>query len=101
MKQQERKSYMAESKFAGIFQHSLAEEPRAAERAEHPAPVLKAPGRPPGKRSDPAYKQYSVLLKKHTHRQVTTLLRDREDSPDVSELLQQLLEQWLEQQKKS
>ena len=91
---------MAESKFAGIFQHSLAEEPGAAERTEKPAVVLKAPGRPPGKRSDPAYKQYSVLLKKQTHRQVTSILRDQEDSPDVSELIQQLLEQWLEQQQK-
>lgn len=89
---------MAESKFAGIFQHSLPEEPRASERVEHRATALKAPGRPPGKRSDPEYKQYSVLLKKHTHRQVTTILRDREDSPDVSELLQHLLEQWLETQ---
>lgn len=92
---------MAESKFAGIFQHNLAEEPRAPERTENRAVEVKAPGRPPGKRSDPAYKQYSVLLKKHTHRQVTTLLRDREDNPDVSELLQQLLEQWLEKQQKS
>jgi len=89
---------MAESKFAGIFQHSLAEESRAAERMEKPAVALKAPGRPPGKRSDPEYKQYSVLLKRQTHRQVTTILRDQEDSPDVSELLQQLLEQWLEKQ---
>jgi hypothetical protein len=62
--------------------------------------MLKSPGRPPGKRSDPAYKQYSVLLKKQTHRQVTNILRDREESPDVSELLQQLLEQWLEKQQK-
>jgi hypothetical protein len=91
---------MAESKFAGIFQHSLAEESRAAERTETPAVALKAPGRPPGKRSDPAYKQYSVLLKRQTHRQVTAILRDQEDSPDVSELLQQLLEQWLEKQQK-
>jgi hypothetical protein len=91
---------MAESKFAGIFQHSLGEETRASERAEKPAATLKAPGRPPGKRSDPEYKQYSVLLKKQTHRQVTTILRDKEDGPDVSELLQQLLEQWLEQQHK-
>jgi len=91
---------MAESKFAGLFQHSLAEEPRAAERTEKRATALKAPGRPPGKRSDPEYKQYSVLLKRQTHRQVTTILRDQEDSPDVSELLQQLLEQWLEQQQK-
>ena len=91
---------MAESKFAGIFQHSLAEESRAAERMEKPAAALKAPGRPPGKRSDPEYKQYSVLLKRQTHRQVTMILRDQEDSPDVSELLQQLLEQWLEKQQK-
>lgn len=91
---------MAESKFAGIFQHSLAEESRAAERTEKPATALKAPGRPPGKRSDPEYKQFSVLLKRQTHRQVTTILRDKENSPDVSELLQQLLEQWLEQWQK-
>ena len=89
---------MAESKFAGIFQHSLTEEPRAVERAENRTTALKGPGRPPGKRSDPEYKQYSVLLKRQTHRQVTALLRDQEDGPDVSELLQQLLEQWLKQQ---
>jgi hypothetical protein len=92
---------MAESKFAGIFQHSLAEEPQASERAEHRTVALKTPGRPPGKRSDPEYKQYSVLLKRYTHRQVTNILRNQENSPDVSELLQQLLEQWLEKQQTS
>jgi hypothetical protein len=72
---------MAESKFAGIFQHGLTEEPTVAERTEKRTAALKVPGRPPGKRSDPEYKQYSVLLKKQTHRQVTTILREREDSP--------------------
>jgi hypothetical protein len=91
---------MAESKFAGIFQHSLPEEPREPERTENRATALKGPGRPPGKRSDPEYKQYSVLLKKQTHRQVTNILRDQEDSQDLSELLQQLLEQWIEKQQK-
>ena len=91
---------MAESKFAGIFQNTLPDEPQTSERKEKPVTTLKAPGRPPGKRSDPEYKQYSVLLKRQTHRQVTTILRDQEDSPDVSELLQQLLEQWLAQQQK-
>jgi len=91
---------MAESKFAGIFQHSHAEEPRAPERIENRGTALKGPGRPPGKRSDPEYKQYSVLLKRHTHRQVTNILRNQEDRPDVSALLQQLLEQWLETQQK-
>ena len=91
---------MAESKFAGIFQHSLTEEPEPAQRMEKPTAALKAPGRPPGKRSDPEYKQYSVLLKKQTHRQVTNILRDQEESPDVSRLMQQLLEEWLEKQQK-
>ena len=91
---------MAESKFAGIFQHSLSDAPQASERMEKPVAALKSPGRPPGKRSDPEYKQYSVLLKKQTHRLVTSILRDQEDSPDVSELIQRLLEQWLEQQQK-
>ena len=91
---------MAESKFAGIFRNSPAEEPPALGRTEIPAAPAKALGRPPGKRSDPAYKQYSVLLKKHTHRQVTNILRDQEDGQDVSELVQQLLEQWVMMQQK-
>jgi hypothetical protein len=92
---------MAESKFAGIFQHSTAADLDAPERLEkHTAPV-KALGRPPGKRSHPDYKQYSLLLKKHTHRQVTTLLRDQENGQDLSELVQQLLEQWVTKQQKA
>ena len=90
---------MAESKFAGIFQNHLTEVSPVSERTQHPPVRLKSPGRPPGKRSDPDYKQYSVLLKKETHRQVTRILRDQEDGPDVSELLQQLLEQWLKTQR--
>jgi hypothetical protein len=64
------------------------------------------PGRDALRRQKPPFQinrdnlKYSVLLKKQTHRQVTAILRDQEDGPDVSELLQQLLEQWLEQQQK-
>jgi hypothetical protein len=87
---------MGESKFAGIFQQSIAE---AIATPERPT-ALKALGRPPGKRSDPAFKQYSVLLRKHTHRAVDRILRDQEDGPDISELIQQLLEEWLDRQGK-
>jgi hypothetical protein len=89
---------MAESKFAGIFQNSFVEETHAPERIEKHAPPVKPLGRPPGKRSHPDYKQYSVLLKKQTHRQVTNILRDQENGQDVSELVQQLLEQWVKKQ---
>ena len=91
---------MVESKFAGIFQNNLVEEPQAPERIEKHATPVKALGRPPGKRSHPDYKQYSVLLKKQTHRQVTNILRDLENGQDVSELVQQLLEQWVKKQQK-
>ena len=91
---------MAESKFAGIFQNNLVEEPQTPERIEKHAAPVKALGRPPGKRSHPDYKQYSVLLKKQTHRQVTNILRNLENGQDVSELVQQLLEQWVEKQQK-
>ena len=89
---------MAESKFAGIFQNSTAEELHAPERLEKHAVPVKALGRPPGKRSHPDYKQYSILLKKYTHRQVTNILRDQENGQDLSELVQQLLEQWVKKQ---
>jgi hypothetical protein len=87
---------MGESKFAGIFQQGIAE---AIATPERPI-VLKALGRPPGKRSDPAFKQYSVLLRKATHRAVDRILRDQEDGLDISELVQQLLEEWLDRQGK-
>jgi hypothetical protein len=58
-------------------------------------------GRPPGKRSDPAWKLYSHFLKKQTHREVTNILRNEENGQDLSDLLQQLLEQWLIQHKQS
>jgi alpha-beta hydrolase superfamily lysophospholipase len=51
-----------------------------------------------GKRSDPAYKQFSVLLRKDTHRQAVRALYDADPVQDVSELVQQLLEQWVKRQ---
>lgn len=52
-------------------------------------------GRPPGKRSDPAWKQFSVLLKRETQRQAATILRDKDDGLDFSGLVQNLLENWI------
>ena len=57
-------------------------------------------GRPPGKRSDPAWKLYSHFLKKQTHREVTNILRNEENGQDFSDVLQQLLEEWLIQHKR-
>jgi hypothetical protein len=78
---------------------------QAAEQPDAPAPASAEPmrgkGRPPGKRSDPAWKLYSHFLKKQTHREATNILRNEENGQDLSDVLQQLLEEWIRQQKKS
>jgi hypothetical protein len=56
-------------------------------------------GRPPGKRSDPAWKQFSVLLRKETQRQAAGILRDKDEGLDFSGLVQKLLENWITRQK--
>jgi hypothetical protein len=96
---------MAESKFDRIFES--ATRPVAApaaetkkrptrQRIEQPPPRL---GRPPGKRSDPAWKQFSVLLKRETQREAAAILKGRDEGQDLSGLVQSLLERWIKQQK--
>ena len=54
------------------------------------------PPKPQGKRSDPAWKQYSVLLKKESHKQASLILRQKYDGTDLSDLMQALLEHWIQ-----
>ena len=101
---------MAESKFDRLFQRTQPataspapqQSPPAPSRPRREAPPLagRAPvGRPPGKRSDPAWKQFSILLKKETQREAINLLRDKEEGLDLSGLVQKLLENWVARQK--
>lgn len=48
-----------------------------------------------GKRSNPDYKQFTVQLRKQTHRDATEILRRRDDGTDFGDLVQSLLEGWL------
>lgn len=96
---------MAESKFDKLFQNADAEPPAAAQektprrRVEKPPPSAKPLGRPPGKRSDPAWKQFSVLLKRETQREAAAILRSKDEGLDLSGLVQNLLESWIKRQK--
>ena len=95
---------MAESRskyaqtIASIRQHS-AEQPDAPSPAS--AEPVRGRGRPPGKRSDPAWKLYSHFLKKQTHREAVNILHNEDNGRDLSDVLQQLLEEWIVQHKKS
>ena len=50
-----------------------------------------------GKRSDPNYKTVGVLLPKQAHKKAKILLMDDERERNFSDLMTELLENWLEQ----
>jgi hypothetical protein len=94
---------MAESKFAGLgaaIKEAQQQPPdqTAPQRADR---VKRGKGRAAGKRSDPAWRQHTVMLKRETHIEASDILRRQEDGQDISELLQSLLEQWVKRQRKS
>jgi hypothetical protein len=66
--------------------------------AEPPPPAVRPLGRPPGKRSDPDWKPRTILMRTKTHRRVSGELLDQDEGPDLSELIDQLLTEWLEKQ---
>ena len=90
---------MAEAKskysqaLASVRQRS--ETPEAAASAESG----QGRGRPPGKRSNPEWKLYSHFLKKQTQREATNILRNEEDGRDLSDVLQELLAEWITRHK--
>jgi hypothetical protein len=94
---------MGEGKFTGISAaiKEAQQHPQEAERMEARPPVAATAsrGRAPGKRSDPAWRQHTVMLKRETHWEATDILRRQEDGPDISELLQGLLDQWVKRQR--
>jgi hypothetical protein len=99
---------MAEqSKFAGAL--ARLKQPAAEPPPEEPA-IPERPSTPPsaagmtgggkgrpatGKRSDPEWNRYTVLLRKVTHKQASRRLQDLDTGQDLSELVDELLTEWL------
>jgi hypothetical protein len=95
----------AERRFAALAQlrrRSEGEEARSdaatAAAVVPPAPAPRPQGRPPGKRSDPNWKPRTILMRTKTHRRVVGVLLERDDGPDLSELVDELLTEWLAKQ---
>ena len=98
---------MAEKrKFAALAElHRQAPEAEAADAAASvasaPLPTREPPpergrGRPAtGKRSNPEWKLYSHFLKRQTQRAAVARLQAEDSDRDLSDVLQELLEQWL------
>jgi len=91
---------MAEqSKFSGALA-KLNQRPADTEADENPPAVEivnGGKGRPPGKRSDPEYQPTTVLLRKQTKRAANRRLEDIGSDKDLSDLIEELLSNWLKQ----
>ncbi len=89
-----------QSKFSGVLA-KLKQRPTEAQSIAQPEPPresesVRGRGRPPGKRSDPDYQPTTVLLRKHTKRTATRLLEDTNSAHDLSDLIEQLLAEWIQ-----
>lgn len=111
MQQQGGRSPVAEKRKFAALAELQRREPEPSEhtplpdaaQATTPQTMEKGRGRPAvGKRSNPEYKLYAHYLKKRTHRQATAKLaslhEEDDKQPDLSDLMQELLEDWLRRQ---
>lgn len=51
--------------------------------------------RPRSKRSDPAWRPYTLMLKSETHKEAGIILKRMDRGQDLSDLAQELFEQWV------
>jgi hypothetical protein len=72
--------------FSDIGQPAPKVKPRKFERNEQ-----RGPGRPIGKRSNPAFRQYTVLLRVETHTRALEKLRKVTAKPDFGEYVESLI----------
>ena len=91
-----------QSKFSGVLA-KLKQRPIEQQSTALPAPPqgtepVRGRGRPPGKRSDPDYQPTTVLLRKHTKKTAARLLEDINSGQDLSDLIEQLLGEWIQKQ---
>ena len=90
-----------QSKFSGVLA-KLKQRPAGAPSTPPPAASVerepvRGRGRPPGKRSDPEFQPTTVLLRKRTKKTATRLLEDIDEGQDLSDLIEQLLTEWIQQ----
>jgi hypothetical protein len=85
-----------ESKFSGVLA-KLKQPPVPQESIPIETSLSRGRGRPPGKRSDPDFQPTTVLLRKQTKKTATRLLEDQNTGQDLSELIEDLLTEWIQQ----
>ena len=74
-----------------------AARPRPVAPAPAPRKVRRGPGRPPGKRSNPKFKQITGLIERDLHRSVLLKLLNTGRPHDLGPILSDLLRAWVKQ----
>lgn len=87
---------MAENKYAKMAQ--IAQQYQATEPEVDTLTLPGKVGRPPGKSSNSAYGRRTVLLKKQTIKTAERLWEDLEPGKDFSDLVEQLVVKWIDEQ---
>ena len=90
-----------QSKFSGVLaklKQRPVEQPASPPTPHVGSEPVRGRGRPPGKRSDPDYQPTTVLIRKRTKKTATRLLEDTNAAHDLSDLIEQLLTEWIHRQ---
>jgi hypothetical protein len=91
------------SKFDEIFKSARGEEVNERNKKTKEKILINVKktkqGRPKGKRSNPSYEQVTAYIKKETHQQIKIELIKENNIQDFSELVEELLNEWLRTQK--
>ncbi len=88
----------AEAAKLAKYPRDLSVMPTKAEAPESEIPQGTAQqhkGRRAGKRSDPAFRPTTIFVRKETQRRATRLLEDQNASKDFSDLVEELLANWI------
>ena len=93
---------MSNSKFQGLLDAAgKGSKPKAKKATARKTPAATAQpkqvGRPPGKRSDPAFEQITAYIRKNTHQQTKIALLEEGKGQQFSDLVETLLAKWLEE----
>ena len=83
-----------DSKFSGVLKK--LNQPSVEESSVTPeTPLVRGSGRPHGKSSNPDYQPTTVILRKRTKRTAARMLEDQETGQDLSDLIEDLLTEWI------
>jgi hypothetical protein len=88
---------MADSKWNKTL--DALKQPKASSQDKEPQQATAEPVRirPRSKRSDPAWRSYTLMLKSETHKEASIILKRMDTGQDLSDLAQELFERWVEE----